>query len=785
MSLIPFAPFFAFFMNTFHRMKRPPSSILTFAFLFLTLFAAAAEKSQPKSEQSLTIANIVQKAMKSDHLRAVIVKVTQGDKVIINEAFGESMTGVPATTAMHFRNGAVAFSYLGTLLMQFVDEHKVKLDDTIDRWIPTLPEANKVTLKMLANQTSGYPDFETDPKWLDAFIADPFHIWTFEERIKYAFSRSIQFEPGTNWSYSHTNFMILGEILSKIGNQPLDVLLREKVLDPMGLKNTTASQTSEIPSPVLHAFDSERRSALKIPANIPFYEESSFWNSQWGTPIGANQTTTIDDMVTTAVRVGSGALLSKSSYEAMTGPHLLGFGKKQDNCAPSCGTQTNFYNYGLGIVRSGSWLLQNPMLGGYSATMAYLPSKKIAIAVFVTYAPEAFDSEGNYHNSSDALFRSIGTYLAPDEAPPPAPTPNSAKLARSVADPSVQSAIVAAVENDRKRFGGHTPVPATLIGVWDAKGNSFIRAFGDADLEKKVPLTPADHFRIGSNTKTFVISVLLQLVAERKLSLDDPLSRFSLGVTIPNAGGITVRELCNMRSGLFEAYDTPEFAKLNWKVPKDFEPKTLVGWAMKQKPYFAPGKGYHYSNTNYLLIGMIIEEITKDTVGNQIRKRLLEPFGLKQTFYPETEAMPSPWVHGYHLDKQGNWEDISNTVPVAFMGSAGAMISDMNDIRRWIELYATGKTCGAGTYNDLINCIPFLGNTSFGLGITCSEGWYGYTGALPCYNTADYYSPETGITIVAWINYQATEPVEGVASVMVRDIAKILTPDHVPFVYKK
>src|SRR5439155_5185144 len=90
----------------------------------------------------------------------------------------------------------------------------------------------------------------------------------------------------------------------------------------------------------------------------------------------------------------------------------------------------------------------------------------------------------------------------------------------------------------------------------------------------------------------------------------------------------------------------------------------------------------------------------------------------------------------------------------------------------------------AGTYPDLINCIPFLGNTSFGLGITCSEGWYGYTGALPGYNTADYYSPATGTTIVAWINYQAKEPVEGVASVMVRDIARILTPDHVPFVYK-
>ena len=199
------------------------------------------------------------------------------------------MTGVAATTAMHFRNGAVAFAYLGTLLMEFVDEHKVKLDDTIERWMPTLPEANKVTLKMLANQTSGYPDFETDPAWLAAWGANPFHIFTFEERLKYAFARPVQFAPGTNWSYAHTNFMILGEILSKIGKKPLDALLREKVLIPMGLKNTTASQTSEIPSPVLHGFDSERRATLKIPPNVSFYEESSFWNAQWGDADGSER----------------------------------------------------------------------------------------------------------------------------------------------------------------------------------------------------------------------------------------------------------------------------------------------------------------------------------------------------------------------------------------------------------------------------------------------------------------------------------------------------------------
>ena len=213
-----------------------PFFLLTFlSFLLLTLSATSAAPPQP--DQASAIAKIVQDAMRTQHLRAVIVKVTQGDKVITSKAFGESMTGVPATTAMHFRNGAVAFAYLGTLLMHFVDEHKVTLDDTIERWMPDLLQANKVTLKMLANQTSGYPDFETDPKFLAAFNADPFHIFTFEERLKIAFSRPTMFEPGSNWGYAHTNFMILGEILSKIGGKPLDALLREKVLVPIDRKS--------------------------------------------------------------------------------------------------------------------------------------------------------------------------------------------------------------------------------------------------------------------------------------------------------------------------------------------------------------------------------------------------------------------------------------------------------------------------------------------------------------------------------------------------------------------
>lgn len=353
----------------------------------------------------------------------------------------------------------------------------------------------------------------------------------------------------------------------------------------------------------------------------------------------------------------------------------------------------------------------------------------------------------------------------------------------SVSAASTQAAIATAVEKERRIYGGKTPVPGVLIGVWDQAGGSYVHGFGDADLATNRPMTAADHFRIGSNTKTFVISVVLQLVDEGKLRLDDPLSHFSLGVTIPNAEHITVAELCQMRSGLFEAYDVPEFEHMKVDPDAKFDPRTIIGWAVKQKPYFAPGKGYHYSNTNYLILGLLIEAITKEPVAQQIRRRLLEPFQLSQTSYPDSQAMPAPWAHGYSLGKDRNWEDVSGTIPVSLMGSAGEMISDMDDMKRWVKLYVTGKTNGPVTQRALLNCLPTgEGNLSFGLGIGCSAGWYGYTGGLPGYNTAGYYFPAKDITIIAWVTLQSDKPFPGVANAIFHDIAKIITPGDIPFV---
>jgi D-alanyl-D-alanine carboxypeptidase len=352
----------------------------------------------------------------------------------------------------------------------------------------------------------------------------------------------------------------------------------------------------------------------------------------------------------------------------------------------------------------------------------------------------------------------------------------------SAASTAVRAAIDLVVEKERKIYGGRTPVPAVLVGVWDGAGGSYVRAFGYAQLAKHALLSPADHFRIGSNTKTFVVAVILQLADEGKLTLDEPISRFGLGVDIPNASKITVRELCNMRSGLFEFFDVPELTHMNVTPETKFDSRTLVAWAAKQKPYFAPGKGYHYSNTGYLILGLIIEKISNDTVGNEIRKRLLLPFGLTQTSYPQTQAMPDPWAHGYGLDVKRNWTDVSNEIPVSAMGAAGLMISDMFDMKRWIALYVTGRTSGSATHRALMNCIPIgKGNLAFGLGLGCSAGWYGYTGGLPGYTTANYYYPASGVTIVAWVTVQEHAPPPGLANALFRDIASIMTPANVPF----
>jgi CubicO group peptidase (beta-lactamase class C family) len=367
------------------------------------------------------VMRIVSDVVKQSHLKAAIVRVTENGSEVATLAVGDSMTGVPATPAMHFRNGAVAISYVSTLLLKLVDEKKVSLDDKLSKWLPDVPNSDRVTLRQLAQMTSGYVDYVIgNTEFEKALYENPFRQWEPDQLLAYATSRPLLYEPGTNWNYAHTNYVLLGKALEAATGEDMPKLLEERVLRPLGLTNTANSFTPEIPAPVLHAFTSERRAALKIPTSTPFYEESTYWNPSWTITHGAIQTTNIYDMEASAVGIGSGKLLSKESYDTMVSTDLRGKARALPGCT-TCGELNDVFTYGMGIVISGHWLLQNPLFAGEAGVAAYLPSKKIAIAVAVTYQPEAFDDQGNYSNAGDTLFRRIGTALAPDDAPPMPP----------------------------------------------------------------------------------------------------------------------------------------------------------------------------------------------------------------------------------------------------------------------------------------------------------------------------------------------------------------------------
>jgi CubicO group peptidase (beta-lactamase class C family) len=386
-----------------------------------TVDPANVESSDP--EKADAVMKIVRDYMEEAHLKAVIVRVTVDGEEIVRAAEGESMTGVPATADMHFRNGAVAISYVATLLLQLVDENKMTLDDKLSMYLPDLPHADEVTVRQLAQMTSGYQDFVLgNDEFAQIAYADVFKAWTTEDQLALALDKPLWFEPGTNWAYAHTNYVILGLVLEEVTGMPLEDALQEKVLDPLGLTNTKASLTAEIPEPVLHAYSSERRSFFDIPAGTPFYEDSTYWNPSWTISQGAIQTSNIDDLLESAIAVGTGELLSEESYQAMTSTDLRGKTTAIEGCV-NCRPLDEFATYGLGLWITGDWMLQNPLFYGYAAVNAYLPSEKIAIAVAVTYEEEAFDSEGQYSNGGDELFRRIGASLAPDDAPPVRPAP--------------------------------------------------------------------------------------------------------------------------------------------------------------------------------------------------------------------------------------------------------------------------------------------------------------------------------------------------------------------------
>jgi len=295
-------------------------------------------------------------------------------------------------------------------------------------------------------------------------------------------------------------------------------------------------------------------------------------------------------------------------------------------------------------------------------------------------------------------------------------------------------------------------IPGAVVGVWVPGEGSWVEAKGLADVEAEEAVGISNKVRIGSITKTFLATVILQLVDEGGISLDDPLQEYV--PEVPGSGEITVRMLLDHTSGIFDYTSDEDFQEAVDAEPlTKWQPQELVDFAISHEPYFAPGQGWQYSNTNYILLGMIVEEVTGNQVGDEMRTHIYERLGLASTSFPEGPEMSGRHSHGYmYSDDQTDLMDITTTFDPSLAWAAGGMISNLGDLEVWAEALATGELLSSATQEERLTLVDAQQGTQYGLGIVDYKGFLGHGGDIPGFSNAAFYNPSLDVTIVLSLN---------------------------------
>jgi len=280
------------------------------------------------------------------------------------------------------------------------------------------------------------------------------------------------------------------------------------------------------------------------------------------------------------------------------------------------------------------------------------------------------------------------------------------------------------------------------IGLQRRGDRVDVVAAGLADVATARPMTADDRFRVGSITKTFVATLVLKLVAQGRLRLTDSVARWLPGL-VPGGGAITLRELLQHTSGIYDYASDPGFLPAVEADPaRVWQPRELVRIAVAHPPLFPPGTSYAYSNTDYILLGLIAEAATGQPLGQELQQQIFTPLGLRGTSFPDAATtLPLPHADGYLLGEPGGPLD-TTLVSASIAWAAGAIVSTANDLARFYSLLLAGRLLPAPLLREMLRTVPTgpggpgLG---YGLGIffeqlPCGTVW-GHDGNFPGYSS--------------------------------------------------
>lgn len=339
--------------------------------------------------------------------------------------------------------------------------------------------------------------------------------------------------------------------------------------------------------------------------------------------------------------------------------------------------------------------------------------------------------------------------------------------------------------------------PGAIVRIWIDGRGAFTALRGTRDRGGDA-LRLDEHTRIGSVTKTFTATLVLQLHDARgtpgpSLDLSAPIDRWFPGY--PRARDITVAQLANMSSGIPSYVSDDEFLRICFGDPyHEFQPVELVSIAARlertpgQRP-FEPGRGFQYSNSNYVMLGMIIEAMYGRDLAWALQARILDQLGMTETSFPSSSAIPVPHWLGYtlHGSERGEARDATRWSP-SYGAAGGQMISNLDDLSTWAEALGRGVLLTPDTQALRLTVNPYSRDDQgggYGHGIAIDHGWLMHAGSTPGFSSVVGYLPSVGAGAVVLTNADFSrgddpEHLRNPAQAIWRALAEVVTPANVP-----
>ncbi len=312
---------------------------------------------------------------------------------------------------------------------------------------------------------------------------------------------------------------------------------------------------------------------------------------------------------------------------------------------------------------------------------------------------------------------------------------------------SFDQATIDAMEQAVRDVLNKDAIPGAIVGAWVPGRGEWTAALGLADRETGEEIVTTDLMRIGSVTKSFTATLVLQLVDEGLLGLDDPLANFFPWVE--NSQNVTVRMLLNHTSGIIDDYQNPAFWDIASTDPLyKWQPEELVRASMATKPDVVLGADFNYSNANYLLLGMIAEQVTGKKLADAMEEYIFEPLGLADTVFPDNPEFPGEHSHSYVvLGEDGESLEMTSGIDPSMSWAAGANISTVEDMKVWTQALGTGELLTEETQEERLQWVDVPGlegagvGYRYGLGILKLGDFIGHNGEFSGFQASAFYLP--------------------------------------------